>query len=394
MDTNLLQKDRELFLHTYNRIPLDIEYGKGVHLLDKEGNRYLDFFSGLAVNALGYAHPRIVKVVTEQISKFAHLSNNYLTDIQIGFTELLLKYSKMSKAFLTNSGTESIEGALKLIRKKFGADGKIFALTDSFHGRTYGAMSLTGRQKYKSGFEPLLPNISHIKFNDVVDLEEKIGNDTAAIFLELIQGEGGINLVSQKFISKIIELKAKYNFLIIADEIQSGIGRTGKPFAYNHFNLTPDIVVVAKAIGGGLPLGAFLVSSEISDVFDIGNHGTTFGGNPVSCAAGKVVLEEVFEYGLMNIVADLGNYFLSQLLEIKKMFPGDIKDVRGKGFMIGIELRYECSDIVKNMRERKVLVNCTNKNVIRILPPLISSKSDIDFFLFNLHEILKTKNNK
>ena len=394
MYMDILEKDKSLFLSTYNRIPLNIDFGQGVHLFDKEGNRYLDFFSGLAVNALGYAHPRIVQAVADQISKFAHLSNNYITDIQIEFTELLLKYAKMSKAFLTNSGTESIEGAIKLIRKKFGPDKKIFALTDSFHGRTYGALSLTGRQKYKTGFEPLLPNISYINFNDVADLEKKIDNDTAAIFLELIQGEGGINLVSQDFITKIIELKKRYSFLIVADEIQSGIGRTGRPFAYNHFNLSPDIVVVAKAIGGGLPLGAFLVSPEISDVFEIGKHGTTFGGNPVSCAAGKVVLEEVFESGLMNEVAELGDYFFNQLLEIKKMFPGDIKDVRGKGFMIGIELSYECSDIVKEMREKKVLVNCTNKNVIRILPPLISTKSDIDFFLFNLHETLKTKNNK
>ena len=394
MYMDILEKDKSLFLSTYNRIPLNIDFGQGVHLFDKEGNRYLDFFSGLAVNALGYAHPRIVQAVADQISKFAHLSNNYITDIQIEFTELLLKYAKMSKAFLTNSGTESIEGAIKLIRKKFGPDKKIFALTDSFHGRTYGALSLTGRQKYKTGFEPLLPNISYINFNDVADLEKKIDNDTAAIFLELIQGEGGINLVSQDFITKIIELKKRYSFLIVADEIQSGIGRTGRPFAYNHFNLSPDIVVVAKAIGGGLPLGAFLVSPEISDVFEIGKHGTTFGGNPVSCAAGKVVLEEVFESGLMNEVAELGDYFFNQLLEIKKMFPGDIKDVRGKGFMIGIELSYECSDIVKEMREKKVLVNCTNKNVIRILPPLISTKSDIDFFLFNLHETFKTKNNK
>ncbi len=392
MNNNIFEKDKSIFLSTYNRIPLDIAYGEEVHLFDKEGNRYLDFFSGLAVNALGYAHPKIVRAVTEQISKFAHLSNNYITDIQIEFAELLLKYSKMSRAFLTNSGTESIEGALKLIRKKAGPNKKIFALKDSFHGRTYGAMSLTGREKYRTGFEPLVPNIDHIKFNDITDLEDKIDSETAAIFLELIQGEGGIHLVSQDFITKINELKKKYSFIIVADEIQSGIGRTGKPFAYNHYDLKPDIVVTAKAIGGGLPLGAFLTTLELADVFETGKHGTTFGGNPVSCAAGKVVLEEVFELGLMNKVAELGNYFISQLLEIQKMFPKDIKEVRGKGFMLGVELNYECIDVVKEMRKKKVLINCTNKNVIRILPPLISTKSDIDFFLFNLHEILKSKN--
>jgi acetylornithine aminotransferase len=391
MDPNIFNKDKELFLPTYNRIPLDIDHGEGVHLFDKKGNRYLDFFSGLAVNALGYAHPKIVKAVSEQISKFAHLSNNYITNVQIEFTELLLKYSGMSKAFLTNSGTESIEGALKIIRKKFGPDKKIFALTDSFHGRTYGAMSLTGREKYKAGFEPLLSNMNHIKFNDLNDLEKNIDKDTAAIFLELIQGEGGINLVSKKFIDELLNLKHKFNFVIVSDEIQSGIGRTGKPFAYSHYDFKPDIVVTAKAIGGGLPLGAFLTSPEFTEVFNIGKHGTTFGGNPVSCAAGKVVLEEVFEYGLMNKVADLGSYFLNQLDEIQKMFQDDIKNIRGKGFMIGIELNYECAEFVEKMRERKVLINCTNNNVLRILPPLISTKNDIDFFLFNFHEILKSK---
>ena len=391
MDSIIFNKDKELFLPTYNRIPLDIDHGEGVHLIDKEGNRYLDFFSGLAVNALGYAHPKIVKAVAEQISKFAHLSNNYITNVQIEFTELLLKYSGMSKAFLTNSGTESVEGALKIIRKKYGPDKKIFALTDSFHGRTYGAMSLTGREKYRAGFEPFLSNIYHIKFNDLNDLGKKINSDTAAIFLELIQGEGGINLVSKEFIDKIINLKNKFNFAVVVDEIQSGIGRTGKPFAYNNYDLIPDIVVTAKAIGGGLPLGAFLTSPEFTEVFNIGKHGTTFGGNPVSCAAGKVVLEEVFEHGLMNNAAELGSYFLNQLLEIQKMFPDDIKNIRGKGFMIGIELNYECADFVKKLREKKVLINCTNKCVLRILPPLISTKNDIDFFLYNFHEILKSK---
>lgn len=389
MDSIIFNKDKELFLPTYNRIPLDIDHGEGVHLIDKEGNRYLDFFSGLAVNALGYAHPKIVKAVAEQISKFAHLSNNYITNVQIEFTELLLKYSGMSKAFLTNSGTESVEGALKIIRKKYGPDKKIFALTDSFHGRTYGAMSLTGREKYRAGFEPFLSNIYHIKFNDLNDLGKKINSDTAAIFLELIQGEGGINLVSKEFIDKIINLKNKFNFAVVVDEIQSGIGRTGKPFAYNNYDLIPDIVVTAKAIGGGLPLGAFLTSTEFTEVFNIGKHGTTFGGNPVSCAAGKVVLEEVFEHGLMNNAAELGSYFLNQLLEIQKMFPDDIKNIRGKGFMIGIELNYECADFVKKLREKKVLINCTNKCVLRILPPLISTKNDIDFFLYNFHEVLK-----
>ena len=391
MNQDIFNKDSQLFLPTYNRIPIDISHGSGVHLFDKEGNMYLDFFSGLAVNALGYAHPKIVKAVSEQIARFAHLSNNYITDVQIEFAELLLKYSNMSKAFLTNSGTESIEGALKLIRKKSGPDKKIFALTDSFHGRTYGAMTLTGRDKYRKGFEPLLPNIYHIKFNSIEDLDNNIDNKTAAIFVEFIQGEGGINVVSPEFADRLVTLRDKYDFIIVSDSIQCGIGRTGKPYSHNHLNFVPDIIVTAKAIGGGLPLGAILTSEKLSNVFETGKHGTTFGGNPVSCAAGKVVLQEVFENGLMDNVAELGDYFFSELTELQKIFPKDIKEIRGKGFMIGIELFYDGNKLVKIMREKKVLINCTNNNVLRILPPLISSKNDIDFFLYNLHESLKLK---
>lgn len=391
MEKTITQLEKELFLNTYNRIPINISHGSGVHLFDTEGNRYLDFFSGLAVNALGYAHPGIVSAVAGQIQQFAHLSNNYITTVQLDFTELLLKYSGMSKAFLTNSGTESVEGALKLLRKYYGPDKKIYSLTGSFHGRTYGAVTLTGKEKYTKGFEPLLPGIDHIVFNDVNDLEDKVGTDTAAVFIEFIQGEGGINVVSEEFSEKLLKLRDQYGFAIVADEIQTGIGRTGKPFACDHYNAAPDIIITAKAIGGGLPLGAFLVSKKFEDVFTPGIHGTTFGGNPVCCAAGEVVLREVFEKGLMTEVEYLGYYLTEQLWEIKQMFPDDIKDIRGKGFMQGIEMKYPGNDIVSRMRERRVLTNCTNVNVLRLLPPLIADKNDIDFFLYNLHEVLKNK---
>jgi acetylornithine/N-succinyldiaminopimelate aminotransferase len=385
------QREKELFLHTYNRLPINISHGSGVHLFDTEGNRYLDFFSGLAVNALGYAHPWIVSAVASQVQHFAHLSNNYITPVQLEFTELLLKYSGMAKAFLTNSGTESVEGAIKLLRKNYGPDKKIFSLTGSFHGRTYGAVTLTGKDKYTKGFEPLLPGIDHIRFNEVKDLENKIRKDTAAVFIEFIQGEGGINVVSEEFAEKLLKLRDKYGFAIVADEIQTGVGRTGKPFACDHYSVKPDIIVTAKAIGGGLPLGAILVSEKFEDVFTPGIHGTTFGGNPVCCAAGKVVLKEVFENGLMARVEELGYYLTEQLGEIKRMFPDDIKEIRGKGFMQGIELNYPGNNIVTRMRERKVLTNCTNVNVLRLLPPLIAERNDIDFFLYNFHEVLKNK---
>ncbi len=393
MEPQIFEKEKELFLSTYKRIPVRITHGEGVYLYDIKGNKYLDFFSGLAVNSLGYAHPKVVSAVCSQISKFGHLSNNYIADIQIEFSELLLKYSGMSKIFLSNSGTESIEGAIKIVRKKFGPNKKIYSLTHGFHGRTYGSLSLTEKEKYKKGFEPFLPNIYKINFNDIEDLTAKIREDTAAIFLEFIQGEGGVNVVSEDFISILKELREKYKFAVVADEIQTGIGRTGKPFAYDHYDFLPDIVASAKAIGGGLPLGAILTSAEYDDILETGKHGTTFGGNPVSCAAGKVVLEEVFKNGLMDNVKAYGIYFIAQLNELKKLFPNDIKEVRGKGYMIGVELYYEGNKIVKLMRERKVLTNCTNNTVIRILPPLIAGKNEIDFFLYNFHEVLKALNN-
>ncbi|MEJ2616732.1 MAG: aminotransferase class III-fold pyridoxal phosphate-dependent enzyme, partial [Ignavibacteriaceae bacterium] len=284
------------------------------------------------------------------------------------------------------------EAALKIVRKKFGPDKKIFSLTKGFHGRTFGSLSLTDKEKYRKDFEPLMPNVGRIIFNDINDLTSKVDEDTSAVFLEFIQGEGGVNIVSSEFISVLNELKNKFNFVLIADEIQSGIGRTGKPFAYNHFNIKPDLVTSAKAIGGGLPLGAALTSPEYDDIFDIGKHGTTFGGNPVSCAAGIIVLKEVFENGLMEHVKESGDYFIGQLNELKTLFPNDIKEVRGKGFMIGIELSYEGNNIVEEMRNRKVLINCTSINVLRILPPLIAGKNEIDYFLYNFHEILKNNN--
>lgn len=382
-------RDNEVFLHTYNRIPLEIERGEGAYLIDKKGERYLDLFSGLAVNALGYAHPKIVEAVSNQIAKFGHLSNSYITDIQIEFGELLLKYSGMARLFLANSGTEAIEGTLKLIRKKYGPEKKVFSLTDSFHGRTYGALTLTGRDKYKKGFEPLLPNIGQIKFNDIEDLKQKVDENTAAVFLEFIQGEGGVNEVSEEFVTTLVDLRSKFGFAIVSDAIQCGIGRTGKPFAHSYFNMLPDVIVTAKAIGGGLPLGAFLVSDKFIDTFEIGKHGTTFGGNPVSCAAGKVVLKEIFENGLMEKVLELGAYLKKELISMKEAYPDKIKEVRGKGLMVGIELFFEGSKIVELMRKKNVLVNCTNVNVIRLLPPLIIEKSDVDQFLAKFDECLK-----
>jgi predicted acetylornithine/succinylornithine family transaminase len=386
---NIFEKEKALFLQVYNRLPLKIKKGEGCWLINENGEKYLDFFSGLAVNALGYAHPKIVEAVCRQVSLYAHLSNNYIIEPQIELAELLIKYSGMSKVFLTNSGTEAIEAAIKLVRYVKGPNKIIYSLTSSFHGRTYGALSLTTREKYQKGFEPLLQNVDRIKHNSIDDLLNKIDENTAAVFLEFIQGEGGINEANENFIAELFRLREKYKFIIVADAIQDGIGRTGKPFAHQYYYVMPDMIATAKAIGGGLPLGALLVSSDYENVWTIGKHGTTFGGNPVSCVAGIVVLREVFENGLMENVIELGAYFKEQLIKLKNIYQSEIKDVRGLGFMLGVELNYEGNDFVKKMFEKKILTNCANQNVIRILPPLIANKNEIDIYLQAYEETIK-----
>ena len=388
-EKSYFHRDKNSILNTYNRIPIEISHGEGVYLISKNGNRYLDFFSGLAVNALGYNHPRITQAINLQITKYNHLSNYYLNTKQIKLAELLLKYSGMSGVFFTNSGTEAVEAALKIIRKASGPDKQIISFTNSFHGRTYGSLSLSGKKKYKEAFLPMLPNIKIINFNDVQELKSSIDINTAAVFIEFIQGEAGINLLSTEFVTELKKLKSIIDFAIVADEVQTGIGRTGKPFSFNYFDIIPDIVLLAKSMGGGLPLGSVLTNHKYSEVLSEGDHGSTFGGNPVACAAGIVLIDEIFENRLFDKVLELGNYFISELNIMKERYPDKISEVRGKGFMIGVEMKFNCSEIIKSLRQKNVLANCTNSNVIRILPPLISQKKDIDFFLYNFDESLK-----
>jgi acetylornithine/N-succinyldiaminopimelate aminotransferase len=385
----ILEKEKEILLHTYSRIPLDVSHGEGVYLFSKDGRKYLDFFSGLAVNALGYGNKKIINAIEEQIKKFIHLSNYYINQPQIELAERLIKYSGLSKVFFTNSGTEAVEASLKLVRKAFGPDKKIITFSNAFHGRTYGSLSLSGKEKYKKHFAPLLANILNLEFNNAEQIKKNLDDNTAAVYIEFILGEGGIRIVSKQFIEKLEELRKKYGFVLVADEVQCGIGRTGKPFAYNHFNVEPDLVITAKSIGGGLPLGALITNKKYSEVFQAGDHGSTFGGNPVACAAGLAVMEEIFKNDLMNNVENLSNYFISKLKQLSIKFPDKIKEVRGLGFMIGIELNFPCNKIVDEFRQNGILVNCTSENVLRILPPLISTKENIDQFLKVFDNLLK-----
>jgi len=385
---DIFQLEKEFLLQTYKRIPIEISHGKGVYLYSIDGKKYLDFFSGLAVNALGYGNEKLIHAVEEQIKKYLHLSNFYVSKTQIELAEKLVKYSGLSKVFFTNSGTESVEASVKLIRKFAGPEKKMVSFSNAFHGRTYGALSLGGKEKYKKQFSPLSPNIVQLEYNNLEQLEKNIDAETGAVYIEFIQGEGGITVSSNKFVDAIKSLKEKYNFILVADEVQSGIGRTGKPFAYNHHNVEPDLVIIAKAIGGGLPLGALIVNQKYSEVLSYGDHGSTFGGNPVSCAAGLSVIDEVFNKGIINEVAILGDYFISNLRTIQREMPDKISDVRGMGFMIGVELKKQCSGIIEKLRENEILVNCTHENVIRILPPLIAKKENIDYFLNIFRKII------
>ena len=386
---NLKEKESRLFFHTYKRLPLEVERGEGCYLYTKDGKKYLDMFSGLAVNALGYAHPAIIKAVEEQVRKYTHLSNFFIQEPQIQLAERLLTLSGFDKIFFSNSGTEAIEGSIKLIRKWGKQNGKkiIFGMSNGFSGRTMGALSLMDKEKYREGYEPFLPNFDSIDFNNVDDLTSKVDGQTAAVFLEFIQGEGGIVGVTEEFVSALKSLREKFGFLIVADEIQSGIGRTGKLFGFQHFDIVPDIITVAKPIGGGLPVGAIIGSKKVADVWTYGVHGTTFGGNPVACAAGVATLDTVMtDSFLKNVVAN-AEYFKAKVVEMKAKFPV-IKEIRVYGYMIGIELTIESSSIVDAILQKGVLVNSTAGNVIRILPPLIAGKQEFDRLLTVLSEVL------
>ena len=380
--------DREAstFFHTYKRLPLEVDRGEGVYLFTRDGKRYLDMFAGLAVNALGYGHPRVVEAISSQASRFTHLSNYFLQETQIRLAEQLTRLSGYPRVFFSNSGTEAIEGALKIVRKWGSARGKteVLAFTNSFHGRTMGALSLMDRPKYRDGFGPFLEGCRVIPFNDPAALREAVGEKTAAVVLEFIQGEGGIRPVSAEFARTLEDLHRKAGFLLVADEVQSGAGRTGKFFGFQHFSASPEIVTLAKPIGGGLPLGAILATEEIASVLEPGMHGTTFGGNPVACAAGCAVLSEIEEKGLIARAASLGEKLKEGLRELKNQFPGLIREVRGYGLMVGAELDRSGDGIASAMMERGILINCTDTTVLRFLPPLIIDESHVNETLIAL----------
>jgi acetylornithine/N-succinyldiaminopimelate aminotransferase len=383
--------DRESasFFHTYKRLPLEVERGEGVYLFTADGRRYLDMFAGLAVNALGYAHPRVTEAICNQASRYTHLSNYFLQEPQIRLAELLTGLSGFPRVFFSNSGTEAIEGAVKIARKWGSTRGKteILAMTNSFHGRTMGALSLMDRPKYRDGFGPFLEGCHLIPFNDAAALRKGVGPKTAAVLLEFIQGEGGIRPVSAEFAGTVAELQKDLGFLLIADEIQSGAGRTGKFFGFQHYPVSPQVVTLAKPIGGGLPLGAILAVEDVAAVLEPGMHGTTFGGNPVACAAGSAVLEVIVEKKLIARASLLGNRLKDGLKGLSQEFPGLIKEVRGYGLMVGAELDRSGDGITGAMMEKGILINCTDTTVLRFLPPLTIEESHVDETIGTLRSV-------
>jgi acetylornithine/N-succinyldiaminopimelate aminotransferase len=387
----LFEKERQYFFPTYKRLPLDIVRGEGCYLYDRDGKRYLDFFGGLAVNALGYGHSKVLQAIREQAEKYIHLSNYFVQEPQVRLAEKLLSVTGYQRIFFTNSGTEAIEGAIKLARKWGKKLGKtdLYGMTNSFHGRTMGALSLTERLKYRQDYEPFLENVYHITFNSSVALREKVDERTLGVVLEFIQGEGGVNPVSREFVAELEALREQYGFLIIADAIQCGMGRTGKFFSFEHFNIRPDIVCIAKAIGGGIPLGAFLGNERTVEVFSYGVHGTTFGGNPLACAAGLAVLNEVVDGGLMKRAGEIGHYLINGFRTLQAEMPTLITDVRGMGCMLGVELSFDGQPVVDELLNRGILVNCTNTTVLRFLPPYVVTNEQCDTLLEELRNVLR-----
>jgi acetylornithine/N-succinyldiaminopimelate aminotransferase len=389
--------EANVLLPTYERNPLLFVGGEGVHLIDEKGERYLDLLSGIGVNALGYGHPAIEKAIAEQSRKLIHISNLFFHEGQAELALRLTRMSGLDRAFFCNSGTEAWEAALKLARAHAGllrSEGrtlgtKFLALENSFHGRTMGSVATTHKAKYREPFDPVMPGVEFVTFNDVADLKAKFSTDVCAVLIEAIQGEGGIRPVSREFISVARELTRSTGALLICDEIQAGLGRTGKWFAYQHYDVRPDVATIAKPLAGGLPLGAMLSTEEAARAIHPGMHGTTFGGGPLACAVALAVIDSMEQERLLHHVTVVGTYFHARLNQLAERHPA-IVDVRGMGLMLAAELDSAelAKQVAAEMLERRILINRTSETVLRFLPPFILGKGDVDHAIDALDSIL------
>lgn len=372
------QLEKKHHFQVYNRFPVTIDRGSGAKVWDVNGVEYIDALAGIAVNNLGHSHPAIVAAVKEQAEKLMHVSNFYYTEAQSEFVERLSYLSGLERVFLCNSGAEAMEGCIKLARKwghQHGKAGKIISLNDGFHGRTVSAITMS-MPKYQEGFDPLPTGFKQSPFNDFEALEAIVDDQTVAIAFELIQGNSGIHVAGQDFVQKVRALCDEKNILLIIDEVQTGVARTGKFWAYEHYGIKPDIVASAKALAGGVPIGAIMAKEEVASSLSFGNHGTTFGGNPFACAVGNACLKTIAQENLVEQAAEKGEYMMNLIRE-KTTGNDKVVDVRGKGLMIGVELSVPGRPVVERMFEQRVLSNAAGGNVLRIVPPLVISQEEI-----------------
>lgn len=383
--------DERYILKTYSRLNLEIDKIRGNYIYAADGKKYLDFFSGIAVNNLGYDED-VIKAMTDKMQSYTHISNYFPDRDRSELARVLIENSIDGKVFYTNSGSESSEAALKLVRKWGRANNrhKILTAQNSFHGRTTGALALTGQKKYQKDFEPLISGVGHFIFNDSDSLTSMVDEDTSAVFLETVQGEGGVIPLTWEFVQTLLKLREKYNFILVMDEIQTGFRRCGSMFAYESYNITPDLILLAKSLGGGLPLGAVIVSKKLEDVIGVGDHGSTFGGNPVACAGGLAVLKKLTDESFVKAMKKNAEYLYSGLSTLKEKHPDIIKDLRGISMMLGLEAGENAPVIRDRAMKEGVLINVTRGTVIRIIPPLTVDSNDIDLFINVLEKIVST----
>lgn len=388
----IIEETEKYYLPVFGRYPMVIELGQGCRVWDNEGNEYVDAFAGIAVNSLGYNHPVLVKAISKQASKLMHCSNLYYTEIQAKALRVVAEATGMDRIFFANCGAEGNEGAMKLARKygvsKAPTKYKIISADESFHGRTFDTLAATGHDYYHVGYGPLSPGHVLVPYGDIKALEAQMDDDVCAVLLEPIQGEGGVHVPTAEYLQQVRALCDKHDALLIFDEVQTGVARTGKWFAYMHSGVKPDILTFAKGIGGGFPVAGFAVPERLAHVFKPGDHGGTFGGNPLACAAVYATLTTIKSEGLVDKVAEKGEYFKNELRKLQEKYPDKVTDVRGCGLMLGMEVAGEGKPIVESCLANNVIVNCTAGNVIRIVPPLIISREEIDIVVAALDKAL------
>ena len=384
----------EPLLNVYQRSNFTLVKGEGVHVWDTTGKKYLDFASGIAVLALGHSHPAVVRAIQEQAAELSHVSNLYWTKPMRKLAELLVQNSFAERVFFCNSGTEANEAAIKIARKralKLGQTNKhkIISFHGGFHGRTLGALSITEKAKYREPFQPLIPEVQFLEFNNVDVLLSSIDASTCAVFIEPIQGEGGIIPAQLEFLKAARVACTQHQATLVFDEVQCGLGRTGKLWAHEFSQITPDIMTLAKPLGGGLPMGAVLMTEDMASVMEFGDHGSTFGANPIVAAAGSAVMTEILKPGFLSHVSEMGEYLGSELRKIQTEYPTLIKDIRGKGLMVGVEMSTKVAPFIQTLMEKGVLCISSGENVLRLLPPLIINREHVETFAGTLREVIR-----